>query len=191
MILPSPTYSYSHQKDLYTMASPRPPLWITTRVWAYNRFGDMLTTIARTIACVPVVHYVDDYGSIEPKTLADFGFTTFEQLNSLLGFHMKPSKRQPPEPSHRIQGVIMQCDSTHVTIAPCPERIHNLTIQIQEHLHTKPMTPEQARKLAGKCSFTTTHLFGRVGRAALRALYDKAFSNNNHLSTHSHTHTHL
>ena len=47
------------------------------------------------------------------------------------------------------------------------------------------MAPEQARKLAGKCSFTTTHLFGRVGRAALRALYDKAFSNNDQLSTHT------
>ena len=73
-------------------------------VWAYNRFGDMLTAIARAIACVPVVHYVDDYGSIEPSTLAESGFTTFKQVNSLLGFHMKPSKRQPPEPSHRIQG---------------------------------------------------------------------------------------
>ena len=57
--------------------------------------------------------------------------------------------------------------------------------QIQEHLQTQQMTPEQARKLAGKCSFTTTHLFGKVGRAALRALYDKAFSNNDHLSTHT------
>ena len=47
------------------------------------------------------------------------------------------------------------------------------------------MTPEQARKLAGKCSFTTTHLFGKVGRAALRALYDKAFSNNGHPSAHT------
>ena len=39
------------------------------------------------------------------------------------------------------------------------------------------------RKLAGKCSFTITHLFGRVGRAALRALYDKAFSNNDNINS--------
>ena len=154
-------------------------------VWAYNRFGDMLTAIDRTITCVPVVHYVDDYGSIEPNTFAESGFETFKQLNSLLGFHMKQSKRQPPAPARGVQGVIISCELATVTVEPCPDRIQNLLHQIQTHLSTKLMAPEQARKLAGKCSFTTTHLFGRVGRAALRALYDKAFSNNDQLSTHT------
>ena len=146
-------------------------------VWAFNRFGDMLSAIARTITCIPVVHYVDDYGSIEPTQTANSGFSTFEQLNSILGFHMKKSKRQPPEQSHRIQGVVISCDTMNITVAPCKDRVDNISQQLRQHLHTKSMTPEQARKLAGKCSFTTTHLFGRVGRAALRALYDKAFSN--------------
>ena len=98
---------------------------------------------------------------------------------------MKKSKRQPPDHSHRIQGVLIGCNSDYVTVSPCPERIHTISNQLHTHthLHTKSMTPEQARKLAGKCSFTTTHLFGRVGRAAIRALYDKAFSNNNSLNS--------
>ena len=152
-------------------------------VWAYDRFGDMLTAIARTLACIPVLHYVDDYGSIEPNHFAESGFHTFEQLNSLLGFHMKPSKRQPPAHKQRIQGVLIECDFGSVTVAPCPERVQHICSQLQIHLQTHQMTPEQARKLAGKCSFTTTHLFGRVGRSALRALYDKAFSNNDTLTT--------
>ena len=90
-------------------------------VWAYNRFGDMLTAIARTLACIPVLHYVDDYGSIEPNHFAESSFHTFEQLNSLLGFHMKPSKRQPPAHRQRIQGVLIECDLDSVTVAPCPE----------------------------------------------------------------------
>ena len=154
-------------------------------VWAYNRFGDMLSAIARTITCIPVVHYVDDYGSIEPTRTAQSGFSTFERLNSILGFHMKKSKRQPPEPSHRIQGVLISCDAENITISPCQDRVEHISTQLQTHLQTKAMTPEQARKLAGKCSFTTTHLFGRVGRAALSALYDKAFSNNDTLSSHT------
>ena len=152
-------------------------------VWAYNRFGDMLSAIARAITCIPVVHYVDDYGSIEPAKTAHSGFSTFERLNSILGFHMKQSKRQPPEPSHRIQGVLISCDAENITISPCQDRVKQISTQLQTHLQTKTMTPEQARKLAGKCSFTTTHLFGRVGRAALRALYDKAFSNNDTLGS--------
>ncbi len=38
------------------------------------------------------------------------------------------------------------------------------------------LTPDTASKLAGKCSFTATQLFGRVGRFAIRTLYDHAFS---------------
>ena len=152
-------------------------------VWAYNRFGDMLSAIARTITCIPVIHYVDDYGSIEPPTTAQSGFDTFEQINSILGFHMKKSKRQPPDQSHRIQGVIIRCEADSITVAPCQDRVQNISQQLLTHLQSKSMTPEQARKLAGKCSFTTTHLFGRVGRAALRALYDKAFSNNDTINS--------
>ena len=152
-------------------------------VWAYNRFGDMLSAIARTITCIPVVHYVDDYGSIEPSTTAQSGFDTFEQINSIPGFHMKKSKRQPPDHSHRIQGVLIGCNSDHITVSPCRDRIQNISQQLQTHVQNKSMTPEQARKLAGKCSFTTTHLFGRVGRAALRALYNKAFSNNDTMNS--------
>ncbi len=142
-------------------------------VWAYLRFGDMLSAIARTITCIPVVHYVDDYGSIEPATTAQSGFDTFEQINSILGFHMKKSKRQPPDYSHRIQGVLIGCNSGHITVSPCRDRIQTISHQLQTHIHTKSMTPEQA----------TTHLFGRVGRAALRALYDKAFSNNDNINS--------
>ena len=96
---------------------------------------------------------------------------------------MKKSKRQPPERSHRIQGVIISCDDQHIRVAPCPDRVTHITNQLQQHLQSGMMTPEQARKLAGKCSFTTTQLFGRVGRAALRALYDKAFSNTSTINT--------
>ena len=156
-------------------------------VWAYNRFGDMLSAVARTITCIPVIHYVDDYGAIEPTGSAESGFDTFESINSILGFHMKISKKQPPAKSHRIQGVIIECDPDKITVAPCPSRIKNISEQLQEHLRTQLMTPEQARKLAGKCSFTTTQLFGRVGRAALRALYDKAFSNTDTINSHTHS----
>lgn len=129
---------------------------------------------------------VDDYGSIEPTTSAHSGFESFELINSVLGFHMKKSKRQPPDKSRRIQGVIITCDDKDITVSPRPDRVLNITKQLQQHLDSNAMSPEQARKLAGKRSFTTTQLFGRVGRAALRALYNKAFSNISHINTSTH-----
>ena len=156
-------------------------------VWAYNRFGDVLTHISRCLCGIPVVHYVDDYGSINTKQDADSSFHTFAQLNSILGFHMKPSKEQRPDNEHKIQGVIIQCEPQRVSVKPCPNRVRRLLQELHNHLHTNNMTPEEARRLAGKCSFTTTHLFGRVGRAPLRALYDKSFSNTSTINNHTRT----
>ena len=156
-------------------------------VWAYNRFGDMLTHISRCICGIPVLHYVDDYGSINQSQDSESGFHTFATLHSILGFHMKETKAQPPSTEHKIQGVIIRCSENHITVKPCPQRVQRLLTELHNHLQTDSMTPEQARRLAGKCSFTTTHLFGRVGRAPLRALYDKSFSTSNAINTATRT----
>ena len=49
--------------------------------------------------------------------------------------------------------------------------------QISEHLKSNTLSPEEARKMAGKCNFLTGRLFGKVGRAPLKALYARANSN--------------
>lgn len=113
-------------------------------------------------------------------------FQTFSELNSTLGFHMKKTQEQPPANQHKIQGVIIRCSEQHITVQPCPDRVQRILTELHNHTKTETMTPEQARRLACKCSFTTTHLFGRVGRAPLRALYDKSFSTTDKLNTHTH-----
>lgn len=115
-------------------------------------------------------------------------FNTFAELNAVLGFHMKKSKKQPPATQHKIQGVIIKCSDQHITVQPCPQRVQRLT-ELQNHIQSKSMSPEQARRLAGKCSFTTTHLFGRVGRSPLRALYmTRQVLLHNRQNQHTHTH---
>ena len=109
------------------------------------------------------------------------GFQAFGHLNSTLGFHMKTSKEQPPQHEHKIQGVYIHTDSTHITIKPCQQRIQQITTTLQQAIDTNSLQPSLAQKLAGKCAFTATQLFGKVGRAANRALYDHAFSNHTHL----------
>ncbi len=167
-----------------------PTLWLhhvllfgsAASVWSYNRFGDMLTSLTRVLTATPVVHFVDDYGSIQPTSQATSGFQGFGHLNSTLGFHMKQSKEQPPQQEHKIQGVYIHLTESHVTIRPCPERVHNIIHTIQQALDTNRLDPGVAQKLAGKCSFTTSQLFGKVGRAANRALYDHTYSQQHQLS---------
>ncbi len=85
----------------------------------------MLTHVSRCLCGIPVVHYVDDYGSINTKQDSQSSFQTFAQLNSILGFHMKPSKERRPASQHKIQGAIIQCQSDQITVTvkACPNRI--------------------------------------------------------------------
>ena len=97
--------------------------------------------------------------------------------------HMKQSKEQPPQQEHTVHGVYIHLSPHQATIKPCPQRKQRIITTTQTALEQQTLTPSLAQKLAGKCSFTTTQLFGRVGRAANRALYDHAFS---HQPTMSH-----
>ena len=145
-------------------------------VWSYNRFGDVLVACSRTLVLSPALHYVDDYGSMEDELSADSSFRAFEDYNGCLRISMKPSKRQPPEKQHRIQGVLISSDTENLILTPCPARVRAMTQQIEKHLDTNVLTPEEARKMAGKCNFLTGRLFGKVGRAPLKAIYARANS---------------
>ena len=145
-------------------------------VWSYNRFGDVLVACSRTLVLSPALHYVDDYGSMEDELSAESSFRAFEDYNGCLQISMKPSKRQPPEKQHRIQGVLISSDTKNLILTPCPARVRAMTQQIEKHLDTNILTPEEARKMAGKCNFLTGRLFGKVGRAPLKAIYTRANS---------------
>ena len=40
------------------------------RVWGYNRFGDAPIALARVLTLTPALHYVDDYGAIQPTGIS-------------------------------------------------------------------------------------------------------------------------
>ena len=149
-------------------------------VWSYNRFGDILVACSRTMILSPAMYYVDDYGSMEDSLSANSSFESFEKYNGCLQIAMKPSQRQPPDTAHRIQGVIISSDEDNLILTPCPKRMTSMCQQIDKRLESGTMSPEQARKMAGKCNFLTGRLFGKVGRAPLKALYARANS-----STHN------
>ena len=127
----------------------------------------------------PAMHYVDDYGSMEDSPSANSSFESFEKYSGCLQIAMKP-KRQPPDTAHRTPGVIISSDEDNLILTPCPKRVTSMCQQIDKHLESGTISPEQARKMAGKCNFLTGRLFGKVGRAPLKALYARANS-----STHN------
>ena len=179
---PEQAYVLLHTPDGPTLWSHNVLLFgSSASIWGYNRFGDAMVSVSRLILVCPTMHYVDDYGSTEGSHQADSGFRSFEDFNGALGYNMKTSERQPPAPSHKIQGVIISTDTNHITLTPCPQRVERMCSDITACLQKNTLEPDQARRMAGKCNFLAGRLFGKVGRAPLKAIYARAHSNISHL----------
>ena len=74
-------------------------------VWAYNRIGDAVIFLFRTLFFSLCFHYVDDYGGVEPAALAQSAFDSCTDFSKLLGFKLKSSKAQPPNTKQVMLGV--------------------------------------------------------------------------------------
>ena len=149
-------------------------------VWGYNRFGDAMVSVSRILLLCPTMQYVDDYGSAEITRHSASGFQAFEDFNRALGYRMKPSKRQSPAQTHKIQGVHISIEQQHVILTPCPQRVDRMHQDILSCIQNDHLDSDMARRMAGKCNFLTGRLFGKVGRAPLKAIYARA--HNHHTS---------
>ena len=122
------------------LAPPRATIWISR-----ERLGlQQIRRHAHPRLTMPLWHPSGPlcrrlYGSINTKQDSQSSFQTFAQLNSILGFHMKPSKERRPASQHKIQGAIIQCH----TVKACPNRIQRLLHELHSHLHTDSMSPDR------------------------------------------------
>eukprot|EP00438_Fugacium_kawagutii_P020595 Skav222350 [mRNA] locus=scaffold3497:166552:168456:+ [translate_table: standard] len=143
----------------------------TGSVWGYSRTADMMIYLNRAINFTPSMHYVDDFGTIEQEVLAESSFKTSHHLWEVVGFQFKKSKQQPPQPSHRMLGIVMTMDRDRFILAPDPPRVVRMTTQLKEILLQGELHPDDAMKLAGKLQFLTETLAGKAMQACLLPIY--------------------
>ena len=144
-------------------------------VWNYNRFSDALMMLFRLLLFVAVGHYVDDFNGDEGEATAASGFEAVTRLSALLGFPMKDSKAQPPQTEVLRLGTLFSTAPDGVTVRTKPGRVQSLTKALQAVLAAGSLSPALAGSLAGKATFTCAAVFGKVGRAATKALYARQY----------------
>ena len=136
-------------------------------VWGYNRFGDAMVSVSRlqsppAVAHHVTMHYVDGYGSTEVTQHSNSGFQAFEDFNDAFGYNMKPSKRQPPARSHKMQGVHITIETHEIVLTPCPQRVQRMQTQTQQCIHDDHLDADTARRMphitrqTHSCSFVGT-----------------------------------
>ena len=159
----------------------------TASVWAFNRLADSLTFLGRCLLAIPILHFVDDFGSCEPERLAKTSFLHFADMTSLLGLKMKAKKANPPAARLKMLGVFISCEVNQVLLQPCPARLQKVLATMGEALENNHLTADSAQKLAGKLTFLQTTTFGQVGKAALYTIYSRGaqIDGGQHTLTHA------
>ena len=143
-------------------------------VWAYNRFGDAIMHVVRIMLCLLLVHYVDDYSGVDPEPIAPSGFHAFEDVMQLLGVMLKESKRQPPAVERETTGVNLGIYDKEAVVSPKTGRRDKIGAFVQKALCDDDLGQKAAESLAGKVNHFNTAVYGRLGRAALRAIYRRS-----------------
>ena len=146
----------------------------TASVWAYTRTADMICWLCRALTLSPMVHYVDDYASIEPPCTIQSGFDCVHRLMTTIGFKFKPSKDQPPATEQHIQGVIMTISETSFKVSADPARTQRMTAQMQEFMNRGSMSSDEAQRLAGQLQFISEAMLSQTIRCCIQPLYARA-----------------
>eukprot|EP00971_Amphidinium_carterae_P279456 5547589-Amphidinium_carterae.3 len=139
----------------------------------FCRLAEWLTRAARRFFHLAVEHFYDDFFLVEPSTTSSVAQRCLHEFFRTLGFQLDPRKSQPPTTNAVILGV--HFDLQHVCqgllqVHAKPERVQQLTAEMQNVLDRGFLSPSHAAKLVGKADIVNSTLFGRVGRAALSVL---------------------
>ena len=146
----------------------------TASVWSYCRVADFMTWLNRCALLLPMLHFVDDFGSVETDDLAESGFESTQQLGGALGLKFKDSKEQPPARQHKLQGVTVTLADDEATVAMPEVRAERIDAHLKQILLDGQLSPKEASWLAGKLQFVAQSLFGKASAAALRPIYKRA-----------------
>ena len=150
------------------------PFGAVASVWAFCRFGDGLTSLARRLLVILTGHFVDDWTGVELAATAASSCSCFKSFFQQLGLAMKAEKEQPPSTRQKVLGVIIHIQAHEVTVEMCPKRRQKLLGMLGELLMSNYLSPDDAQRLAGKLGFMATTLFGGMGMAAIQPFYARA-----------------
>ena len=152
------------------------PFGATASVYGYNRVARAVVHIARAFLGLPVDSYFDDFWAVDRRELAQSSFALFGALNVALGLSLKRRKDLHPTVKGPLLGV--QCDLGPFPFRAevDPDRCAKLVKILMRVLAQDLLPSGPASSLAGKLQFASCAIFGRVGRAALRAIYARQYS---------------
>eukprot|EP00435_Cladocopium_sp_Y103_P052359 s456_g16.t1 len=143
------------------------PFGATASVWAFCRFGGLLS-LARRYLLILAGDFVDDYTGVELSATSTSSCICFKEFFQKLGLAMKPEKEQMPAAKQKLLGVIVHAQDDKLSVETCPKRRDRILKELET------IWEANAQRIAGKLGFMATTLFGGIGTAAIQPFFARA-----------------
>ena len=141
----------------------------------YNTVTRVMATVAVRWLGIPRVGFFDDFGIITTESTIEVALRASAALNQILGFELKAEKSEYG-PRIEFLGVTVEFKmirgECEAQLSLPQKRVRNMMEEIKAILDEKEAFSAQMQKLVGKLNFAQAAVMGRVGRVALRPLYD-------------------
>ena len=150
---------------------------LVSAVYNYNRRSAAINDILLNLFEMVAFNFYDDKFGFEPEETAGMAKLIAEMVHFLLGAKFDEKKLQLAQ-DPTILGVTYDLEAMRLLIKD--SRKVELIEELKAIKHTGSLVPGQAGKLKGKLMFGASQLWGKVGRAFLRAIshrqYEKPIS---------------
>ena len=147
---------------------------LVSSVYNYNRRSAAITDILRRLFFVAAFNFYDDKYGFEPGQTIESAFQCAQKVHWWLGAQFDAKKLQMSS-APTILGVTYDLEGMRLLIKQ--KRKEEIIDEIDSIMSSGILPPGQAGKLRGKLMFGASQLWGKVGRAFLRALSERQYSN--------------
>ena len=160
---------------VYTSDHIAMPFGATASVHAWDRIGELLLRIGRSLLFLPLLRYVDDYFSADRQSCAKHAMLCFARLvRCLLGSSAVSERKLCCASPLTLLGLDVSLSNVGARFTVHADKRQKWMKRIQSALDSNLMSCGLASKLAGALSWATSNLFHRLGRALLRPLFAQA-----------------
>ena len=146
---------------------------LVAAVYNYNRRSAAMTDILRRVFFVAAFNFYDDKYGFETEVTCSSAFEIAQKVHWWLGAKFDPKKLQLCE-DPTILGVTYNLKAMCLKIKP--SRKEELLDEIKSIISSEILSPGQAGMLRGKLMFGASQLWGKIGRAFLRALSERQYT---------------
>lgn len=151
---------------------------LLSAVLNFNRVPEFFVHVCRRVLSVCTSHFFDDYPVCEPDFSCGSSQRALVGFHALIGMPLAAKKHVPCAACNDYLGITNDFSEMRQTglirVRMTTSRRADLRFRLKEVLDTDSLSPSTAASLHGKLQFALSAMFGKIGRASLILIRQRA-----------------